>query len=269
MKALNYKIISLFIVLIISIPAGYLLKEKAIQINLDSKFAPTSLHHPLGTDELGRDILARTICALGNSASIILIASLLSISFGITIGGIVGLTENKIAKYIFENTFNALWALPGIPLFVAILTYFPRNIISISLTISTLTWIVPARTIRFIIESEKRKLYVYALKSFGYPKKTILKFILYNIKESIIISTLFTILDIIITESTISFLGLGLQPPEPSLGSMIYNSLNYLNQAPLLFISPFLTLIFLLISLFLFISKTQEVSKNVSISIPV
>jgi|GEM_PF-2477466 len=269
MNHLNYKIIIPLLILIISIPAGYLLKEKTNKINLNQKFAPASLNHPLGTDELGRDTLLRTISALANSSTITLIASIISISIGILTGGLTGLTENKTVKYTFENILNALWALPSIPLFVAILTYFPRNTISIAISISSLTWIVPARTIRFITETEKRKLYILALKSFGYPKSIILKSLLYNIKESILISTLFTILDIIITESTLSFLGLGLQPPEPSLGSMIFNALNYLNQSPLLFIAPFLTLIFLLLLLFIIINKLQEVLKNVSIPISI
>jgi peptide/nickel transport system permease protein len=261
MKFLIYKI--LFLILVLSILGSLILKENSKKINLDLKFKGPSFEHPLGTDELGRDIFLRTITALGNSSLIVLIASFISIFFGILIGGITGISENKKIKYIFENTFNLLWALPGIPFFVAILTYFPRNIFSVAITISTLAWIVPARTLRFIIESEKRKLYVLALKSFGYSKLDLIKFIIYNIKEPFILSTLFTFIDILVTELSLSFLGLSIQPPEPSLGSMIYNSINYLNKSIFLFIAPFGALIFLLISLFSIINEIQKSKYNI------
>lgn len=252
-----YIIIIALSTLLLLIPVKNLYYEKAILINVSEQFKSPSLKYPLGTDELGRNLLFRNIVALSNTARVILLTLLLILPISTLIGSLAGFSENKIFKHIAENLFNLTWSIPGIPLFIAVLTYFPKNLISISIAIASITWVPIARTIRFTIESEKNKPYILALKAFGFPKSKIIFTLIFNLKTPITISIISTMLDIFTAESTLSFLGLGIQPPEPSLGSMIYYSLNFIPQAPWIIIPPLTITAFIIIFLISSLNKIR------------
>lgn len=258
MKKYKIQIIAVVLFLLLLMPAKNLFYEDAVSVNIARRFEPPSLKYPLGTDELGRNLLPRNIVALSNTARIIILSLLIILPISLIIGSVSGFPEKKIFKYLADNLFNLTWSIPGIPLFIAILAYFPKNFLSISIAITSVSWVTVARTIRFTIESEKNKEYILALKSFGYPEKKIIFFALKNLEAPIIVSIISTITDIFVAESTLSFLGLGIQPPEPSLGLMIYQSLNYISEAPWIFISPLTITIFIIIFLTRAINKIKK-----------
>ncbi len=229
--------------------------ENAMRIDTEKRFSAPSLENPFGTDELGRDYFSRVMVGLSNTLSIGVISLLFSSGLGILVGGISGMVKSRFVKYFSENIFNIIWAVPGIPLFVAIFSYFPRSIFTISLAIALFSWVPVARMTRFLIEAEKEKLYTLTLKAFGFPYLKVAAAIFNNIKMPVLISILSISLDLIVAESTLSFLGLGIQSPEPSLGQMINTSLNYIAQAPWLFLFPTTFLILIIGGLLKFINK--------------
>lgn len=250
-----YKLILLFILLFVVIFGRDLFYEKAIRVDLKKRFISPSLETLFGTDELGRDYFSRVIVGLSNTLRIGIISLLFSSLLGILVGIISGMVKSRFIKYLSENIFNIIWAVPGIPFFVAIFSYFPKSIFTISLAIALFSWVPVARMTRFLIESEKEKLYTLTLKAFGFSNFKITMEIFHNIKMPVFISILSISLDLIVAESTLSFLGLGIQPPEPSLGHMINTSLNYIAQAPWLFLFPNLFLILIISGLLKLINK--------------
>ncbi|MFN6953973.1 MAG: ABC transporter permease [Acetobacteraceae bacterium] len=194
--------------------------------------------HPLGTDELGRDVLARLIYSIRTS---------LLIAFGATvIGAVLGTTLGFLAAHFRGAVEHAVLALvdfsASIPMLVfalAVLAFFGNSMVLFVCLLGLHAWERYARIARGLAISASAQGYAFAVRQLGAsPWRIYLRHVLPNIASTLIVSMTLAFPEIILLESGLSFLGLGVQPPETSLGSMVGYGREYLTRAPWILLSP-------------------------------
>jgi oligopeptide transport system permease protein len=218
------------------------------------------MEHLLGTDQLGRDLLSRILSGGQVSLLVGLIATLISIVIGVSYGAISGYKGGKLDA-VMMRIVDVLYGLPFlilVILFSIVITTFAKeakptlleymskdladlvvNILPLCLTIGLLGWYTMARVVRSQVISSKKLEYIEAAVSLGLSHRNILfKQILPNQLGPIIVYTTLTIPGFILTEATLSFLGVGVQPPNSSWGIMLNEGANYMETQPLLLIFP-------------------------------
>ncbi|MBN2355085.1 ABC transporter permease [candidate division KSB1 bacterium] len=211
----------------------------------------TTLHY-LGTDELGRDVLMRLIYGTRVSMSIGLMVALISALIGLTIGSMAGFYGGILDSLLMRVT-DSLLALPSIPvliLFAAadikripILGLFIRgsneSIAKMVVVLCLFSWMTAARLVRASILSVKEKEFVLAAKTLGARDFRIIALhITPNILAPLLVSVTLNIGGAILSEAALSFLGLGVQPPIPTWGNMLFNAQELIHESPLLAIFP-------------------------------
>ena len=235
-------------------------------VNLLARFAPPSLSHPLGTDELGRDMLLRLLYGGQISLAVGIVAALFSAVIGTTIGIIAGYYGGVLDRILMRfNDF--VIALPLLPLLIVLAAIdlrklgLPDEIVqseNISLyrivaIIALVGWNTVARLVRAETLALRRREFVRAAVALGTPPRAImLRHILPNAVSPIIVATTLSVGNIILFESVLSFLGLGIQPPTASWGNMLTNAQQMIWSAPELAIWPGL-LIFVTVIAFNFL----------------
>lgn len=203
--------------------------------DLANRFLPPGGKHLLGTDELGRDVFIRLL--YGGQVSLIvgIAAALISCTIGTTIGMIAGYLGGKWDDSLMRLT-DLLIALPALPLLIVLSAIdleklgFAQNnaqasLYKLVLLISLLGWTTIARLARARTLTIKEMDYVLAARALGLRKVTILwRHILPNILDTVIVAAALSVGNVILMESVLSFLGLGIQPPLPSWGNMLSNA---------------------------------------------
>ncbi|MGG5887155.1 ABC transporter permease [Falsiroseomonas sp. HC035] len=199
--------------------------------------------HPLGTDELGRDVLARLIYSIRMS---------LLIAFGATIiGAVVGTTLGFLAAHFrgfVEQVVLALVdfsaSLPFLILALSVLAFFGNSMALFICLLGFHAWERYARIARGLAISAGAQGYAAAVRQLGAsPWRIYGRHVLPNIASTLIVSMTLAFPEIILLESGLSFLGLGVQPPETSLGSMVGYGREYLTRAPWILLAPAFTII--------------------------
>ena len=176
---------------------------------------------PLGTDQLGRDILSRIIYAARVSLSISLLATLLSGAFGIAAGLIAGLREGWLGDLVLRLTDVQL-AFPFLMLAIAIVTAAGPSYTALVITLAIWGWVPFARIARAEVISIKHRDFIAAAHSVGArPPRVLLRHVLPNAMPPLIVIWTFSFAQMVITESSLSYLGMGIQPPTPSWGNML------------------------------------------------
>lgn len=233
----------------------------AQSVDLFDRVASPSVSHPLGTDELGRDVLLRLLEGGRVSLSIGSAAALAAAAFGTAVGLVAGYLGGWIDRMLMRMT-DGIIALPLLPLLIVLAALdltklgLPRDFIQseqISLfriiVLATLVgWTTAARLVRGATLVTRSQDFVRAARSLGASVPHILvRHVLPNVMGPLIVATALSVGDIILLESVLSFLGLGIQPPMSSWGTMLTNAQELLTSAPLLAIYPgamiFLTVI--------------------------
>lgn len=233
----------------------------AQSVDLFDRVASPSVSHPLGTDELGRDVLLRLLEGGRVSLSIGSAAALAAAAFGTAVGLVAGYLGGWIDRILMRMT-DGIIALPLLPLLIVLAALdltklgLPRDFIQseqISLfriiVLATLVgWTTAARLVRGATLVTRSQDFVRAARSLGASVPHILvRHVLPNVMGPLIVATALSVGDIILLESVLSFLGLGIQPPMSSWGTMLTNAQELLTTAPLLAIYPgamiFLTVI--------------------------
>ncbi len=181
----------------------------------------------LGTDKYGRDVLSRLILGLRVSMIIGLLSVLVSLTMGITLGSIAGYYGSRIDKLIML-VINTSWSIPTLLMAFAIIIALGKGFLVIVLAVGLTMWVDVARIVRGQVMQVKNELYVKASKVMGYGDvRTIVKHILPNIIGSILVMAAANFATAILVEAGLSYLGLGIQPPTPSLGNMLKESYAY------------------------------------------
>ncbi|AFY80448.1 ABC transporter permease [Oscillatoria acuminata] len=202
-----------------------------------------SWHHPFGTNSLGQDILARMLSGGRISIAVGIAAMLVAITVGVFIGAIAGYYGGIIDALLMRLT-DLFLALPQLPLLLLVVYLFRESIravagpelgifILVVLVIGSLTWMSVARLVRAGFLTVKQLEFVSAARALGAsPRRIIWIHILPNIIGPVIVAATLAIGNAIITESTLSFFGLGFPPDVPTWGRMLYDARDYLQTSP-------------------------------------
>jgi len=191
-----------------------------------------------GTDDLGRDVFVRTATGLQVTLLVAIIASLVSLVIGVVYGAVAGYFGGKVDA-VMMRIVDALYALPFIFLVILLMVLFERNFVLIFVAIGAVNWLDMARIVRGQTLSLKEREFVDAARLIGVsPLGIIFRHITPNLLGVVIVYMTLTIPQAILMESLLSFLGLGIQEPQTSLGSLVYLGVSQMEQAPWMLVAP-------------------------------
>jgi peptide/nickel transport system permease protein len=231
-------VVMLVLLILTAIVGPFLVSYDPLAIDLDSLKQPPNATHLLGTDSIGRDILSRLVAGARISLSVGIIAAALSLCIGIFFGLIAGYFGGKVDAF-FSQIFDIFLAFPSLLLAIGISAVMSPGLTSAMLAITLVGWAGFARLVRGITLSLKEQTYVEASQSLGASSARILyKHILPNALPLVIVAGSLRVGGFILLEAALSFLGLGVQPPTPTWGSMISLNRAYINSAPWMVIFP-------------------------------
>lgn len=208
------------------------------QLNLMKRLAPPSAEHLLGTDENGRDVLSRTLYGARISLMVGLSAVLFAVTLGTLIGAVAGFLGGIFDSILMRLTDGML----SIPLFFFMLTtlaLFGASLTNIVLVIGVTSWMQVARVVRSEVLRTRELLYVESARALGANSLRILwRHILPQSSPAIIVSATLGVAWAILMESSLSYLGLGVQPPDASWGNMLSKARGYMWTVPSLAVIP-------------------------------
>jgi peptide/nickel transport system permease protein len=207
-------------------------------MDLDNLHLPPGRDHLLGTDGKGRDLLARIIAGSRISLAVGAAATALSLGIGVLFGLVAGYYGGRTDLFLTQF-FDVILAFPSLLLAIGISAVMPPGLGSAMLAITLVSWAGFARLVRGITLSLREQTYVEASRALGASSARILfRHILPNAFPLLLVAASLRVGGFILMESSLSFLGLGVQPPTPTWGSMISLNRAYINSAPWMVIFP-------------------------------
>lgn len=217
--------------------------------NLAMGATPPSAQHWLGTDVLGRDQLTRVMYGSRISLMVGFIATAVALLIGVLWGAIAGFIGGRVDT-VMMRIVDALYALPFTIFIILLTVIFGSSMLLLFLAIGAVEWLTMARIVRGQVLSIKRQEFIEAAVSMGFsPWQIIRRHLIPNVLGPVIVYTTLTIPSVILLESFLSFLGLGIQPPQSSWGSLISNGVDTMEEYPWLLLFPAITLSVTLFSL--------------------
>lgn len=233
----------LVLMILIAILTDWMRPYPITKMDLSARLAsPGTPGHLLGTDELGRDVLSRLLQSIRVSLVIAFGATLLSAVFGTTLGFLASRFRG-IVEHVVLTLADFQAALPFMILSLSVLAFFGSSMTLLVCLMGFYGWERYARIARGLAISAGAQGYAAAVVQLGAtPARVYLKHILPNVASTLIVSMTLTFPEIILMESGLSFLGLGVQPPETSLGNMVGFGREYLTRAPWIMLAPALVI---------------------------
>ena len=217
--------------------------------NLDLGATPPSAAHWLGTDIFGRDLLTQILYGGRISIAVGFVATAVALLIGVSWGASAGYFGGRIDS-IMMRFVDIVYALPFMIFIILLMVVFGRNIVLLFVAIGAVEWLTMARIMRTQVQNLKQQEFVEAAVSLGLsPSSIIFKHILPNAIGPIIVYTTLTIPSVMLLEAFLSFLGLGIQPPQTSWGLLISYGSETMEEYPWLLIFPGLALTITLFSL--------------------
>jgi peptide/nickel transport system permease protein len=209
-----------------------------LAVDLDSSRQPPGRTHLLGTDNIGRDILSRMVHGARISLGVGIAASLFSLCIGTVFGLVAGYFGGR-TDLVLSQVFDIFLAFPSLILAIGISAIMPPGLFSAMLAITLVSWAGFARLVRGMTLSLKEQTYVEASRAIGATTGRVLfRHILPNALPLLLVAGSLRVGGFILLEAALSFLGLGVQPPTPTWGSMISLNRMYINSAPWMVIFP-------------------------------
>ena len=206
--------------------------------NLDIGATAPSLQHWLGTDVFGRDMLTRIMYGGRISLMVGFVATGVALVIGILWGAVAGFYGGRIDA-LMMRIVDILYALPVMIFIVLLMVVFGRNILLLFLAIGAVEWLTMARIVRGQVMSLRHQEFVEAANSLGLSQWTIIRrHIIPNTLGPVIVYTTLTIPSVMLLEAFLSFLGLGIQPPESSWGLLISYGVETMEEYPWLLVFP-------------------------------
>jgi oligopeptide transport system permease protein len=210
--------------------------------------APSGVHW-FGTDTLGRDLFTRVLYGGRISLLVGLLASFVSVLIGVLYGATAGFIGGKLDS-LMMRVVDVLYALPFIFLVIILMVYFGRNIVLLFVALGFTQWLTMARIVRGQVISLRQKEYVDAAKTMGVTRfRIVLRHLIPNSLGPVIVYLTLTVPTVVLEEAFLSFLGLGVQAPMASLGTLISGGVEVMEIAPWLLLFPAMTLSITLFSL--------------------
>ncbi len=238
-----FGVVVLALLLIMTIFGPLVYRQSPDTIDYSVSLQPPSLQHPFGTDDLGRDLLARTMLGGRVSMAVGVVAVLIAITIGTLVGAVAGYFGGRTDSALMRFT-DLFLALPALP-FLLMVTYLFRDplkkafgpelgiFLLIVAVIGVLNWMTLSRLVRASFLSMKQKEFVEAARCIGAGNSRIMmSHILPNTLSAVIVAATVGVGAAIITESALSFLGVGFPPDMPTWGRLLYDAQNYLDLAP-------------------------------------
>ncbi len=229
----------LAIFLVCAVFAPWLAPQDPAKLDLTGRLMGPSWAHWFGTDELGRDILSRTL--FGARISLIVAVSVvgLSLAVGLVAGGLAGFYGGWTDTVVNIYVTNAFMALPGILLAIAFVAFMGPGLGNVILALAISGWVGYARLVRAQVMAVKEKEFVEAARALGATDLRVMgRHILPNILQPLIVQAAIGMAGAVLAEATLSFLGLGVPPPAASWGSMLNDARSHLFDSPHLVFFP-------------------------------
>ncbi|WP_430423977.1 ABC transporter permease subunit [Phenylobacterium sp.] len=209
----------------------------------DVWMAPLTAGHLLGSDALGRDLLVRLLVGLRVSLAIGVVATLVSLVIGVTWGAVAGYLGGKVDE-VMMRFVDVLYSLPFIFFVILLTVTFGSNIVLIFVAIGAVEWLTMSRIVRGQTLTLKNKEFIEAARAAGLGRAAIIaRHIVPNLLGPVVVYVTLTIPAVILAESFLSFLGLGVQPPMASLGALIAGGASDMELAPWLLVFPSLVMV--------------------------
>lgn len=221
-----------------TLAAPLLSPQNPYEMELSQGLATPEAAHPFGRDKLGRDILSRVLYGGRTSLMVGFAAVSISVLLGVVIGGIAGYLGGVWDEAIMRVT-DVFLAFPGILLAIALMSVLAPSLWNIVISLSVFGWVGYARLTRAQVLALREREFVTAARAAGAaPGRILTRHLFTNVISPVIVEASIGMAGAILAESGLSFLGLGIQPPEPSWGAMLAEGRDFLLVAPHLTIYP-------------------------------
>lgn len=235
-------------VLVVALAGAFYTPHDPLLLNVDNRVAAPSAAHPMGTDHFGRDVLSRVMIGLGVSIRISFLAVAMALAIGLTFGSLAGYFGGVIDRIISTVT-EAFLAMPGILMALALVAVFGGSATSLIIALGLAYSPNVTRVIRATVLSLREHTFITAAKLMGRGDIAILlKHILPNTLGTITVLGSSFFAQAFLSESALSFLGLGVPPPYPSLGGILAESRRFMDLAPWLALAPGAVIVVTLLS---------------------
>ena len=247
LAAIGVVLVILFLILAFFAP--WIAPDDPAAISLPTRLDPPSHSHWFGTDELGRDILSRIVYGARISMLVGGCVVLISLGLGLIIGAAAGYYGGRIDRFVNIVLMNAFLSFPGILLAIAFVAFRGPGIFNLVLALSLGGWVGYARLVRGQVLAAREREFVEAARALGASDlRIIVRHILPNIIQPVIVQAAIGMAGAILAEATMSFLGLGVPPPTASWGTMLNDGRAHLFDAPHLVIFPALAVMLAVLS---------------------
>jgi oligopeptide transport system permease protein len=243
-KAAVASMIVLGFLVLLAVAGPYLVPFAYDQVDKEDVWSPPlQAGHLLGSDALGRDLTARLLTGLRVSLAIGLVATTVSLVIGVAWGAVAGYVGGKLDE-VMMRAVDVLYSLPFIFFVILLMVTFGSNIVLIFVAIGAVEWLTMSRIVRGQTLTLKNKEFVEAARAAGLSRGAIIaRHIVPNLLGPVVVYVTLTIPAVILAESFLSFLGLGVQPPMASLGTLIAGGASDMELAPWLLIFPSLVMV--------------------------
>jgi peptide/nickel transport system permease protein len=217
-------------------------------IDLSSIRQPPSADHWLGTDDLGRDLFTRVLYGGRVSILIGILAAFVGTSFGSVVGAVAGYRGGRVDNLLMRLT-DVASSIPTLPLLIVLSSYTQSAVVSMAAIIGLLSWMATARVVRGEVLTIREMPYVEAARGIGSTDtRIIMRHVLPNVIGPIVVGATLAVGNAIILESSLSFLGLGVQPPTPTWGNMLQDAQATMASKPWLTVFPGLAILFVVLA---------------------
>lgn len=237
-KLAIFGLIFLSVLVLFSLLGPVFISYSYFQQDLDLGAAAPSIAHICGTDLLGRDLLVRMMYGGRVSLAVGICATFVSLTIGVVYGAVSGYFGGRLDS-LMMRTVDIIYALPFTMLVIVLMVWLGRNFILIFVAIGAIEWLTMARIVRDEVFSIKKKEFIEAGRAIGLPGwKIIFKHIIPNLLGIIIVYITLTVPRVMMIESFLSFLGLGIQPPMSSWGLLIKEGAQVMEEYPWMLFFP-------------------------------
>ena len=250
-RAALVSIVVLAIITLMAVFASFLSPHPFDEVDWERIAVPPDLANAnwFGTDGNGRDLFVRTLYGARVSLAVGIAATLVSLAIGVVYGATAGFLGGKTDE-VMMRFVDVLYSLPFMFFVIILVVVFGRHIVLIFVALGAVEWLTMARIVRGQTLSVKRREFIEAARAAGVPNaKMILRHIVPNVMGPVVVYVTLTVPEVIIVESFLSFLGLGVQEPYTSWGVLISEGAGQMESAPWLLIFP---AVFLAVTLFCF-----------------